>query len=326
VHFDLDAEQRSLQSVLRGYCDHHFPVAAARRAGGPDGLDRVAWRGLAELGAFSLAVPESLGGLGLGEQDAVIAFGVLGAALVAGPLIGTALAAGLVPGALEGTSVVAAVERPDAPATLVEGLRDADSLLILDSDGAWLVEKGQLDGELLAGPTDPTTPVTRIGVLPQGERLAGPDAAAVLLRRGNLLGSALLVGIASQTLQLATAYAKQRSQFGRMIGAFQAVKHLLADQLTRAEVATASVHAAAVLLDEQDSNSPRAVAGARVMAGHAAVANAKTNIHIHGGMGFTWEVDAHLYLKRAWVVQTSFGTVDEAAELVAQYTLAQAST
>jgi alkylation response protein AidB-like acyl-CoA dehydrogenase len=61
------------------------------------------------------------------------------------------------------------------------------------------------------------------------------------------------------------------------------------------------------------------------MAGHAAVANAKTNIHIHGGMGFTWEVDAHLYLKRAWVVQTAFGTVDAAAEHVAMYTLAQGS-
>ena len=76
------------------------------------------------------------------------------------------------------------------------------------------------------------------------------------------------------------------------------------------------MQAAAVLVDEQDPSWPRAVAGARVMAGRAAVTNAKTNIQVHGGMGFTWDVDVHLYLKRAWVLDTVFGTPDEHAEAV----------
>jgi alkylation response protein AidB-like acyl-CoA dehydrogenase len=93
---------------------------------------------------------------------------------------------------------------------------------------------------------------------------------------------------------------------------------MLADALVHAEVARTAVHAAAVTLDDPEvGNVTRAVAGAKLLAGEAALGNAKTAVQVYGGMGFTWEVDIHLYLKRAWLLDTVFGTPDEHADTVA---------
>jgi alkylation response protein AidB-like acyl-CoA dehydrogenase len=106
-------------------------------------------------------------------------------------------------------------------------------------------------------------------------------------------------------------------QFDRPIGSFQAVKHLLADMLVRAEMARVAVHAAAVALDDPEIGGvDRALSGAKALAGEAAVLNAKTAVQVHGGMGFTWEVDVHLYLKRAWLLDTQFGSADHHADAV----------
>ena len=113
-------------------------------------------------------------------------------------------------------------------------------------------------------------------------------------------------------------FAKERLQFDRPIGSFQAIKHLLADMFVRSEVARSAVYAAAVNLDEPALGPPgRAVAGAKLLAGEAATLNAKAATQVHGGMGFTWEVDVHLYLKRAWVLDTVFGTPEMHADTVA---------
>jgi alkylation response protein AidB-like acyl-CoA dehydrogenase len=129
------------------------------------------------------------------------------------------------------------------------------------------------------------------------------------------------------------AYAKERHQFGKPIGSFQAVKHMCADMLVRAEVARAAVHAAACLADAPDvarteaeaaGCAPRrlltrSVAGAKLLADEAALANARASIQVHGGMGFTWEVPLHLHLKRARVLSTSFGTPAELSADLAAY-------
>ena len=113
-------------------------------------------------------------------------------------------------------------------------------------------------------------------------------------------------------------YAKDREQFGRTIGSFQAVKHILADMLARAELARAAVDAAAVTVAQPDIGDPRrAVSVAKLLAGEAAILNGKAAIQVHGGVGFTWDVDAHLLLKRAWVLETHFGNGDAHAESLA---------
>ena len=116
---------------------------------------------------------------------------------------------------------------------------------------------------------------------------------------------------------MAVAYAKERSQFGRPIGSFQAVKHLCADMLVRVELARAAVHAAAVTVDQPEVGDAHG-GGRRCQAAgdEAALENGRTCIQVHGGMGFTWEVPAHLY-KRARVLATQFGTDGELAEALA---------
>jgi alkylation response protein AidB-like acyl-CoA dehydrogenase len=150
------------------------------------------------------------------------------------------------------------------------------------------------------------------GPLPEGELLSvdGQQVRVV----GAVLTAAYQLGIAEAVTARSVFYAKEREQFGRPIGTFQAVKHMCADMLVRAELAKAAVYAAAVTLDDPEVGEPaRAAAIAKLLADEAATLNAKTAIQVHGGMGFTWEMPLHLYLKRAWVLATTFGTVEENA-------------
>jgi alkylation response protein AidB-like acyl-CoA dehydrogenase len=226
--------------------------------------------------------------------------------------VGSFLAAGRTDG------VVGVVERPAHP-LLVEHLEALDALVAIDDEGLWRLDPAALDAEAVPRPIDPLTPLHLVCDLPDGDRVGGPDDVATWRREGALLTAALALGIAEATTDQAVAYAKEREQFDKPIGAFQAVKHLCADMLTRAEVARATVYAAGVTADGRGGDDvDRLVAAAKITAGEAARANGKACIQVHGGMGFTWEVDAHLYLKRALVLDTVFGSVDDHAEAVAQ--------
>ena len=149
------------------------------------------------------------------------------------------------------------------------------------------------------------------------EAVAAHHDGARPLLRGVRAGQ--LLGIAETSQELATEYARRREQFGRPIGSFQAIKHILADAYVRQELARAAVYAAGATLDRPEVGSvERAVAAAKLAAGEAALKNARACIQVHGGMGYTWEVPAHFFLKRAMVLEQSFGTGDEHAERVAE--------
>jgi alkylation response protein AidB-like acyl-CoA dehydrogenase len=265
-----------------------------------------------------LRVAETDGGVGLGMTAAVLVFEELGRALVPGPLVGSHLAAGLVDGAVDGSRVVGVLDTRETP-VLVEHLAGLDVLLLVDDDGLRTVDPGAIEAEELRNPLDPLTPVHRVvGPLPTGELVARSETVARMEIDGAALVSALQLGIAEAVTELSVAYAKERQQFDRPIGSFQAVKHLCADMLVRTEVARAAVYAAGVTLDDPEVGDPkRAVHAAKVTAGEAAVRNGKAAIQVHGGMGFTWEVDAHLYLKRAWWLDTVLGSVDAHALAIA---------
>jgi alkylation response protein AidB-like acyl-CoA dehydrogenase len=324
VDFELSGDQEALQKAVRKLCAGAFPMATVRSLETHAGVDRDLWRRLADAGVFSLRLTEAAGGAGLGSCEAVLVFEELGRALVPGPLLWTHLAAGFMDGAATGQLVVGGVERRvgqdgQAP-TMVEHLAAVDRLLVLDEAGVWEVEPAAVEGEPVQHPLDPLTPLHAVRRLSPGARLAGPETAADCRLEGATLAAALLLGLAAAVTDMAVAYAKEREQFERPIGSFQAVKHLLADMLVRTEVARAAVYAAGVHLDDPDiGDVERAVAGAKLMAGEAALANGKTCIQVHGGMGFTWEVDAHLYLKRARVLDTVFGPVDTQAEVMAEF-------
>ncbi|HUY63934.1 MAG TPA: acyl-CoA dehydrogenase family protein [Acidimicrobiales bacterium] len=319
MDFDLSEDERALADGMRRLCQGRFPLARLRAGEGDRLLDRAAWAELAGAGVFSLRAPEASGGAALGMAQAAVVFEELGRALVAGPLVASHLAAGLVEGAADGEVVVGVVRRggPSRPA-LVAHLESLGALLVLDDNGLYRVDPSSIDSRPVERSVDPLTPLWQV-VLPEGEAVADAAGAASFGRDHAVLSSALLVGMASATLDMAVAYATTREQFGRPIGAFQAVKHLCADMLVRADTARCAVWGAALTIDQPDvGDGDRAAAGAALLAVEAASANAKSCIQVHGGMGFTWEVPAHLYLMRSRLVAESLEPTGALADTVAE--------
>jgi len=319
MDFELTEFQTDLAEGVRRLCQGRFPLETLRAFEGSEQVvDKKGWRELGDAGVFNLCLAESAGGVGLGLPEAVLVFEELGRALVPGPLVATHLAAGLVDGAADGAAVVGLVERPVPGAAIplvVEHLSDLDTLLVLSDEGAAAVDPATLDATAVHRPMDPLTPLWIVTALPEGTPLGGSELSTRWRRDGALLTAALQVGSAGWSTDLATAYAKQRTQFGRVIGGFQAIKHICADMLVRTEVARVAVQAAAVTVVQPDvGDALLAALGAKLLADEAALANGKSCIQVHGGMGFTWEVPAHLAFKRARVLATQFGTDDELAE------------
>ncbi|WP_309032337.1 acyl-CoA dehydrogenase family protein [Streptomyces alfalfae] len=282
MDFHLTDDQEALRKGTRAILAGRFSPREAMDA--PGRLDRDLWRALGDAGFFALALDEAAGGVGLGLPEAVLAFEEAGRALLPGPAVATFLAAGRVPGAAEGTAVVTAVD-----GVLVPWLAEADTV------------RGDAAEAVPLRSVDPLTPLHRV---PGAERRA--SAEAVLLTAAEQLGSA------GRTCEMAVKYAREREQFGRPIGAFQAVKHLCAQMLVRTETARAAVYAAALTRDETET------AGAKLLADDAATRNAGDCLQVHGGMGFTWEAEVHLHLKRAWVRAELGRTAAEAEETLAE--------
>ena len=308
MDFELSDDQVALRDGIWDLCQGRFDIDTVRGLADCGGVDRRLWSELADTGVFSLVVPEDEGGVGLGWAEAGLVFEQLGRALVPGPLVGTLLAAGVIDDA-----VVGLIERPLGPA-LVEYPDAIDALLVLDEGGVWRVDAADLSFEA-ARSVDPLTPVGRVEVLPQGEEVDGCYGWA---NRAVFLSSALQVGLATGARELAVSYAQERQQFGKPIGQFQAVKHKCADMYSREEVARAALYYAGCVMDSPEQGDvARAVSGARILAAEAADHNGKDCVQVHGGMGFTWEIDAHLYLKRAWALTPCFGSLDHHAERIA---------
>jgi alkylation response protein AidB-like acyl-CoA dehydrogenase len=296
MYFLPTAEQLELQQGVRDLLDRRFPLE--RLAGGDDA---DLWNALTATCVFSLRTETALG-----ITDAVLVFEELGRACVPGPLVGTFLAAG------NGDGPVAVVD-PDIRPLLVTHLSVAKQLLVLERSGPLLA--APIAGIEIADPLDPLSPMHELTSPPSGPDAAVGASTARLRQEGSVLTAALQVGLAARMTSLAADYAQHREQFGKPIGSFQAVKHLCADMLVRTELARAAVHFAAVALDDPVGNDTRrAASGAKVLADEAATTNGRSCIQVHGGMGFTWEVPVHFFVKRAWVHATEFGTADEHAE------------
>jgi alkylation response protein AidB-like acyl-CoA dehydrogenase len=329
MDFRVSEAQRELADGVRTMLAGRLPLDMIRaREGDEHVIDGEDWAALGDIGIFSLTLPEP-DGIGLALSDATVVFEELGRALVPGPLVGTFLAAtrGLVPGAAEGRAMVGLCLTSAGPPWLVEHLTSLSAAFFLPGGGIdgcrslmTTIRDDAPTAQRVADPLDPLTPLWQLSQLPAPPDIDDPDQE--LFRDGAILTAALQVGHAAETLDLAVAYAKEREQFGKPIGTFQAIKHMCADMLVRAEVARAAVHAAACLADAPDvlaaeaaaaGTTPfawqqRAAAGAKLLADEAAITNARVAIQVHGGMGYTWEVPLHLHLKRSRVLATTFGT------------------
>lgn len=296
--FDLTDDQLALRDGIRALVEGRFPIERVR-----DGFDRAGFDELAAAGVFSLRAD------GFTWADAALVYEELGRAVVPGPLVWSFGREGVVTGF--------DLLRDGAP--LVEHAGVADSVLVIDDSAVRQVPVAELAlGEPEGWPLDPLTPVWRcdgIADLP-GEDLV--EDAGALRDSGAMLTAAYCVGMADRLVELAVEYALGRKQFDRVIGSFQAVKHICAEMAVRVELARVAVHAAACVLDDPSTGTvARPVSGAKLLAGEAAVLNGRAATQVFGGMGYTWEVDVHLYLKRAWLLDAQFGAGDDHADRVA---------
>jgi len=322
MNFSLNDDQLALQQGIRDFCEQEFPLdALAALEKAP--VTRERWKQLADMGVFSLRLPEAQGGVGLGMAEAVLVFAELGRRLVPGPLVWSHLLAGTIEGAAAGDAIVGGLDdtHPTNRPQLIEHAGVLDAFVLLGRAGAERAPASALAGADLATPLDPLTPVRHVAALPRGARIADGALAAEWLRDGALLTAAFQLGIAEVTLELAVEYAKKREQFDRPIASFQAIKHLAADMYVRSELARAAVYAAGATRDDPAiGDAGRAISSARVVAGDAALKNARMCVQIYGGMGFTWEMPPHYYLKRALLLEHAFGTTEDHSEAVAEST------
>jgi alkylation response protein AidB-like acyl-CoA dehydrogenase len=280
-------------------------------------VDRAFWRQAADLGWLGLALSEAAGGAGYGLPEAMLLFTELGRALAPGPWLGSVVGAQALQKTkdcavvLDGSRLVGLVDDPGVAlgtgATLdgtVSGVVDADlvdAFVVLGSKSVRAVDAKSIsvNAGLSMDPTRRLGTVTARGV--RGDVL---DADAAALRRtATVLVSAEAVGVAERTLEMSVEFAKVRQQFGKPIGTFQAIKHRCADMATRTEVARAVVVYASVAVGDGEADADFHVHSAKALATDAAIQNATDNVQNHGGMGYTWESDAHLYLKRARVLE-----------------------
>jgi alkylation response protein AidB-like acyl-CoA dehydrogenase len=297
MDLDLSDDQVALRDGIASMLEARIPIDRVRQ-----GFDRAMFDELAGAGVFSLRDD------GFSWADCVVVFEQLGRFCVPGPLVASLL--------FGGGRIVDVTSR--TPPIWIEHLDALDVLLVDDGDHLRAVDPAEVEAERSSWPLDPCTPVARAERLPEGEACDIERRSLTRDPAGTVLTAAIQLGLADRLTELAVAYAKERVQFDRPIGSFQAIKHILADMLTRTEMARAAVYSAGAALDEEPGAAAvhRLAFGAKVVAGDAAIANGKAATQVFGGMGFTWEVDVHLYLKRAWVLETHYESSDGNAALV----------
>ena len=308
-----DVDQRALVAAFDRPLDALLPLARLHDRVG-DGAE--VWAGLSGLGLFGIALEEAAGGVGLGAAEEALLAERLGRRLAAPSVFATmaAVHAGAeaeVAGIAVGTTRVAPAYRAGERIVVVDG-DDADLLLLRDGEAGALHRPGEAGTEEVRDRLWMTT--LRPGAAP-GERVATLDAAALL--RARLIDAAALAGVAGAALDMAVAYAKLREQFGRPIGSFQAVKHHCADMVMAARAAVDQASFAAVALDDARDDAAVQVEAALLLAMEAALGNARLNIQVHGGIGFSDEADPHLLLKRAHVQVAIAGGREAAASRLA---------
>jgi alkylation response protein AidB-like acyl-CoA dehydrogenase len=324
VDMELSDEQASVAAAIQDLLDSVSPVGRVRGLGsaGPVG-DPELWKLAAEQGWFGLDLPEDAGGAGLGLPEQTLLFRELGRHLTAGPFAGTAIAAQALFAAGR-QDLVQRIVQGDYRVGLCEPLGDAcldnlvgRSLLTYDADNvdAYLyVDRG---GSAVLDATDVTV-VLRKPSIDNASRWAElrsdteplatvPASDFDALVYGQVLISAMLAGIARETARQSAEYAKIREQFGVPIGSFQAVQHRCAEQAIRGQAALELVTLAGLSIASGGDSPELLAASAALLSADYALANCADNIQNHGGIGYTDEHDAHLFLKRSHVLALTLG-------------------
>jgi alkylation response protein AidB-like acyl-CoA dehydrogenase len=323
MDFTFTEEQRMMAGAFRELAaDLCAPEHLRALYDGRDTCAQGRWARLAEMGLFGVLATESDGGMGLDDADFVLLAEEAGRAALPEPLVeqaGVAVpalrqvsavlqVASLLPQLVTGAARIAVVHPGNPYANVPPAVTH---WLSCDAQAVYLLEAGAV--EVMAQPSvDAGRRLFRPVALPRGAEPIARDAAAGelagrLLNRGALYTAAQCLGVAERMLSISVEYAKERHQFGKPIGSYQAIKHHLASVAVKLEFARAVVYAAVAHVGDLGSRSLAAVSHAKLCATDAAELAARTAIQVHGAMGYSWEVDLHFYMKRAWGLAGAWG-------------------
>jgi len=343
MQFGLSESQQILKDTARKFFAGECPIAAVRRAMETDTAhDAALWAKLAEQGFTGIITPEEYGGMGLGKVELVLLMEEAGYALLSGPFFSTVALAGSVIDACatpeqkkkylqriaagQARATVALVEAAGSWDTdahkisaaggklngtklFVTDAAVADFIVVVASDGVFVVD-GKASG-LHIEPMKGMDLARKIYAVEfkntLAEKLGDPCGLAGALNVATAALCAEMTGGMQRTLELTVAYAKTRKQFGKPIGIFQAVQHLCADMYLETESSRSATYYAAWALEENVPDAAAAVSVAKIYASDASRNVGNHGIQVHGGMGFTWENDIHLYYRRAKASETMLG-------------------
>jgi alkylation response protein AidB-like acyl-CoA dehydrogenase len=336
VDFELSPDQVALQEAAGDLLDDragHDQVRAHLDSGQP--YDERLWRSLADQGWLGIALPEALGGVGLSWVEAAVLLEQIGRHTAPVPFLPSLLAltvlaaadeppveviAGLVSGeqigcvgwSTHGDALGAAGPNPgweiSGRVGPVEGAAVADVAVVVAGDSVFAVDLSAAGRP----PAEPAMDGTRVlsWLTLDGApavRLGGSDLATAVLDLGAVGASAEMLGGSSRVLEMAVQYAKDRVQFDQPIGSFQAIKHRCADMVVDVEGIRSATWYAAWALSAHDPDASAAASTAKVWSSDAAKRVMASGLQVHGGIGFTWEHDLHLYMKRSQFDRLSYG-------------------
>ena len=307
------------------------------RGDAPQGYDAAVWSAMADQGWLALELPEDEGGLGLGMVEVAVLCEEVGRRLVAAPFLPSIVALGALcesearadeatkewrEALSQGAAVGCVAAAHDAISVVGSGTdvrltgaaaptvyAPSADVAVVSASGAVYVVDLRSEGRPAAIPAMDRT--RELGILAfdatPARRVGGADAAELLVDRAATLVSAEMLGAADRVLAMTVDYAKDRVQFGKPIGSFQAVKHMLADALVDVEGMRSTVYYAAWCAAAGDADRSLSASMAKAWCSDASRRVMAAGLQVHGGIGFTWEHDMHLYVKRAQLDQVSFG-------------------
>jgi alkylation response protein AidB-like acyl-CoA dehydrogenase len=328
MNFDFTDDQHAIKRTARELLTERFKPERMRELAEAGEYDDAVWKELCELGWPGIFIEEEHGGQGLGTVELIILMEELGYALAPLPFLSNA-AAGLVldaagsdeqkerwlPGIASGeTRGTVGILKDDGEAKLVPDADSAGVILLLGHEGARIVERGEAEVEPV-DTMDATRRFARVrggeaGEPLEGDRIPGVSRVAAAL-------AAELTGVAQKAMEMAVGYARDRKQFGRPIGSYQAVSHSCAQMLLETEGARSASYYAAWCGDSQPATLPLAACMAKAYASDAGWRVCTAALQVHGGIGFTWEHDLHFFLKRAKVDAQLYGSAREHRDAVA---------
>jgi alkylation response protein AidB-like acyl-CoA dehydrogenase len=326
MNFDFSDDQQAIKRTAKEFLADRFTLERIRELAESSSYDQGAWKEMCELGWPGIFIEEQHGGQGLGVIELVILIEELGYALAPVPFLSNA-AAGLalqfagtpgqrerwLPGIASGEARGTVGLLSNGDARLVPDADSADVIIVFTRAGGYVIESSAADVEPIET-MDSTRRFARVRA-DGGDALAG-DGGDAPYRIATAV-AAELTGVAQRAMEMAVDYARERKQFGRAIGSYQAVSHRCAQMFLEVEGARSASYYAGWCADAEPDTVPLAASMAKAYASDAGWRVTASSLQVHGGIGFTWEHDLHFFLKRAKVDGLLYGSAGELRDYVA---------